>query len=209
MRIHMALSNICAVLALGLVVSGCGRPVHRLELSAEPEILAVSTEKIQQKVGLYLPPRFAEYACSLMSTKGDEYHFALGDALVGGAEAMMRMAFRETVTLAEMDKAGNYGIDIIIYPEVEAIDMVIPPWFQSIQKALVIVKWTAVDLTGRVRWVDTFKGWGENEVAGFPGHDRSVRECVEFAIEDMYGKALQAILESPWWRSAGPSVGAK
>jgi hypothetical protein len=209
MRIRLTVLRVCAVLALGLVITGCGRPVHRLQVPADLEIPAQSTEKIQQRVGLYIPSRFAAYGCTVTSTKGDEYCFALGDAFVSGAEAVANMAFQETVPISEMGEAGYYDIDIIIYPEIEAVDMVIPPWFHSIQRALVIVKWTAIDSTGRVKWVDTFKGWGENEVAGFPGHDKSVRECIESAIEDVFSETLQGILGSSWWRSTGRPLSAE
>lgn len=185
------------LLATVLIVSACTRVcLVRTDLRIPGE----KTGKIPLRVGLYMSPEFLSYSCTIIGANGDTYSFPLGEAFRSGADAATKMAFEETVILSSINDAMAQNTRIIISPEVEEVDMVIPGFAFRRLKSLVIMKWAVADLTGRTIWVGTFEGEGDN-IVGYLFRTSAARKCMQRAVEQQFAKALQGIRSSPCLKS--------
>jgi hypothetical protein len=172
--------------------------------------------KIPFRAGLYISPDFLNYTYKKSAETGDGRKFVttaceVGEFLRNGSERLVRNIFQEAIILSSKDDAKTQNVDVVLSPEIQSVDVVKPlltgggwPLPEPHIKALFITKWTVTDQNGIVKWVGTYEGEGKVGTGSslllywFTGGKKSC-ECVQLAIEDQFGKALEGITSSNWW----------
>lgn len=186
-------------LAMLMFLSAC---THTFQIPVDLYKDRKEENKIPLRVGLWMPTDFLSYTYTkkVPMGMGDKFVFPLGEVFSKMSERMVETAFQETVTLSSLDDAIAKNIKVVIFPQIQMIDIAAPPRAWAYYRTMVIIKWTAVAPTGRIIWVNTFKGEGEVKVS-YSHRKRNVCKCMQLAVEDHFSKALDGIVSSTWWQS--------
>ena len=197
MWLNVKLSTVCVVFAGLLFSNACTR---NCQIDTNLIMPVQKASKIPLRVGLYMSPDFLSYTRKIAAVNTDSYVFNLGEALRSGSEKMLGIAFKEVIVLSPSEEAMERGVKIVVSPQIQEVDMIIPGWAWKQLKSLVIIKWEATDSTGRILWVDTFEGRSNNRV-GYFLRGKAARKCMKRGVEDHFGNAFEGILNSTWWKT--------
>ena len=181
------------VLAILLILSGC---TYTSQITRDLNIPVQEVKKIPLRVGLYMSPNFLNYTYK-ESRLAEKFVFPLGETFRAGSEKIVKMAFQDVVILSALDEAIIEKLKIVISPQIQAVDIMFPMWGWGYLKSTVIIKWTAIDPTEKIIWVNTFEG--ESKIKGKTV--KNIRNSLQVAIEDHFSKAYEGIISSTWWKS--------
>lgn len=202
LKIYRKTAIIFSVLIPLVFLSSCGTANNRVILLEDltidrPEV----RDKIPLKAGLHITSVLKNYS---HFTYGGEYKVAVGEAVTGGSERMLKGIFREVVLLDDGKDLSWTGVDVVVTPEIASMQWV---WLGPMMvKIHIAIKWYIVTLEGKSIYMNTFKSeyrgkvpfWDESRKKMYAeSYTQSFHDHFIMAGEDLYNNRWWA---KQWWR---------
>ena len=191
--------NIVALLGILLFLTSCS--IFKYTAPKDFKMPVLTTNKIPLRIGLYIPPDVRYYKIT-EKQQNYTFHFQIGDALCDGIERMLRIVFDDIVILESSDfDVTKHGIKAVVVPKIVSGNFRLSAAaFGEGTGFIIRVKYTAIDSSKRVLWVDTFEGKSRKRQPVFRVRE-VYTDCMRLSLEDHFHNALEGILLSKWWKA--------
>ena len=192
-RISRIIKMLCILPLISLFLTGCTseiKPLSGLELSLAHK------QKIPLKVGLYMSPDYCNYSFVTDQIYVTYYTIPLGSTLCHETKIIVEAIFEEVSVFPSLE-ANDKSINVIMIPEIVILKIQMMGYTHK-SEALLIGKWTVVDMNGRLIWVDTFQS---HVITTYGDHLPSTLKRAKFVLEDYFQNVFKGIQSWKLWES--------
>jgi hypothetical protein len=177
----------CAFLAFnGCAPTYLDAPLERVEYD--------SSEKINLSVMLCFSDdvRNADFDAS-----DRRYVIRVGSTFVQNAETLARTLFSVVEMGEQREGCLAPNVDATLTPAIVSMSRNYPVWATTPSKTVVQVRWTMVDTTGQIVWLDTISGSESKRAGNSLNYKKKAAEDFKTAIHRVLSQTFEAISSSP------------
>ncbi|MCK5270151.1 MAG: hypothetical protein KAJ46_05170 [Sedimentisphaerales bacterium] len=173
-----------------LCLMGCDFTPQVFKINPDQLAEYNETNKIDLMVELCLTDKFCNYTWE--PPTGLRYTLSLGSSLCSNAEILCKRVFQDVVVTNGTE--DSVKSDVILTPEVVFLAKTQPAYGFQMVEMEINVKWTLTNSKGKIIWIDTIEGIGQEKMGGPFSFEKNTRKQIRMAMENMFKNTYSAIL---------------